>query len=696
MKPPIWVNVLVSFIIAAMVLLAYHRHFDNDFHFDDSHTIEGNIYIRDIGNIPQYFTNSETFSSLTTNQSYRPIVTTTLAIDYWVGKTFFEDGLNPVPYHITNFAWFLFQVVLMVFLFKKILDQVKPHDWNMLISILLAGWYAVHTVNAETVNYIISRSDILSTVGVVAAILIYANNGWGKKYFLYLLPFLLGMLAKPTAIMFLPILGVYIYLFEWQLAIPQVLLAFKEINVKQWAHLVVVATLAIGGYFFMRGMEPQWIPGGTSPIDYLMTQPYVIWHYFTLFFLPTSLTADTDLKAFTSVADPRLWGGLLFLSAMVLVAFVTSHYKTMRPVAFGILWFFFALIPTSSIIPLSEVMNDHRMYFPFIGLMLAVGWPLALWVMNLARVRTLAPGQPISKKQPEPNPTAAKAALAVCLLMFAGLAYGSYQRSEVWHSEESLWRDVTIKSPKNGRGWMNYGLVYMGRGDYQTALQHYQTALQYTPNYAYLHINLAITYEQLGEQDLAKKHFEYAKVVGDMFPEVHYHYGNWLYRQKRFGDAKFELRRTIQMSPGHAAARYTLMQLHLDNQETEELRKLAEETLKVLPGDSRTLGYLAALQSDDQIITAAKTKAETEPTAQNYLNLSLAYYNVGQYQACIDAAYKALEYQPDFAEAYNNICSAHNELRQWDLAVDACNKALQYKPDYQLAKNNLNWAKSQQ
>jgi len=78
------------------------------------------------------------------------------------------------------------------------------------------------------------------------------------------------------------------------------------------------------------------------------------------------------------------------------------------------------------------------------------------------------------------------------------------------------------------------------------------------------------------------------------------------------------------------------------------------------------------------------------------LNLSLAYYNVGKYQDCIDAAYKALEYQPDFAEAYNNICSAHNELKQWDLAVDACSKALQYKPDYQLAKNNLNWAKSQQ
>ena len=41
------------------------------------------------------------------------------------------------------------------------------------------------------------------------------------------------------------------------------------------------------------------------------------------------------------------------------------------PVAFGILWFFLALLPTSSIVPLAEVLNDHRMYFPFVGLTLA-------------------------------------------------------------------------------------------------------------------------------------------------------------------------------------------------------------------------------------------------------------------------------------------------------------------------------------
>jgi hypothetical protein len=57
--------------------------------------------------------------------------------------------------------------------------------------------------------------------------LIFVNNGIGRKYFLYLIPLFLGILAKPTAVMFLPILGVYLLLFEWDLSIAQLFKSFK-------------------------------------------------------------------------------------------------------------------------------------------------------------------------------------------------------------------------------------------------------------------------------------------------------------------------------------------------------------------------------------------------------------------------------------------------------------------------------------
>ena len=61
----------------------------------------------------------------------------------------------------------------------------------------------------------------------------------------------------------------------------------------------------------------------------------------------------------------------------------------MRPVAFGLWWFLVALLPTS-IIPLAEVENDHRMFFPFIGLAAAVAWWIAVRVQRWATQRLIS------------------------------------------------------------------------------------------------------------------------------------------------------------------------------------------------------------------------------------------------------------------------------------------------------------------
>ena len=95
--------------------------------------------------------------------------------------------------------------------------------------------------------------------------------------------------------------------------------------------------------------------------------------YFISFFLPVALSADTDLTPFKSIADSRFYIGLLFLVALLTIAVKTSIHERLRPISFGIVWFFFTLLPTS-IMPLAEVMNDHRVFLPYIGLMLSVSW----------------------------------------------------------------------------------------------------------------------------------------------------------------------------------------------------------------------------------------------------------------------------------------------------------------------------------
>ena len=150
------------------VVATYTNHFGNGFHFDDAHAVVSNIYIRDLRNIPRFFADGRTFSSLPTNQSWRPLISTSLALDYRLGH-----GLRPFWFHLSTFFWFLIQLVLMFFLYRRIFDKAAPGPANAYIALFTVMWYGLHPANAETVNYIIQRGDVYATLGVVAGLLFY-------------------------------------------------------------------------------------------------------------------------------------------------------------------------------------------------------------------------------------------------------------------------------------------------------------------------------------------------------------------------------------------------------------------------------------------------------------------------------------------------------------------------------------------
>jgi tetratricopeptide (TPR) repeat protein len=112
-----------------------------------------------------------------------------------------------------------------------------------------------------------------------------------------------------------------------------------------------------------------------------------------------------------------------------------------------------------------------------------------------------------------------------------------------------------------------------------------------------------------------------------------------------------------------------------------------------LPDLSLKMVLEASPLSDE--IAVAETRAVNEPTAENYLNLSVVYDRNKKYRESIEAATHALQIRPDFAEAYNNIGAGYNNLGLWDEAIKAEQSALRIAPNYQLARNNLEWSLSQ-
>jgi protein O-mannosyl-transferase len=613
-----------------ITVAAYGNHFHNDFHFDDSHTILNNAYIRSVRNIPIFFTSTATFSSLPTNQSYRPLVTTSLAIDYWLG-----DGLNPFAFHVTSFCLFVVLCALLLAFYRRVMDQSRPDDSNRWLALFAAAWYALHPVNAETVNYVIARSEILSTTGILAGLLLFARHGTARRYHLYLIPAVLAILARESGAMFAPLLFLYVVLVEEQISLRDLFgrRAFAAALRVTWPAFIVCAATVT----FALRMATTYSPGGTSVWRYLLTEPFVLLYYVYNLFLPLHLSADTKWPLASSPWDARVLAGGVFIAASLGLAWVTSRQRRTRPIAFGILWFFVSLLPTSSIVPLAEPMNDHRMFFPFVGLMLAVVWWAGLLVRPLAaRKRMTAAG------------------LAIAGLVAMG--YGTRQRNIVWRSEESLWLDATIKYPDNARGLMNYGVIQMGKGNYRVADEYFERALQLTPRYAYVHVNLGVLKGALGQPAEAERHFREALQDDPANPVSYTHFARWLTSIGR----------------------------------TEEARLLAERAIELSPADLDARTLLAGLQAH----AAAAPGAPAPNTPEGWLALSAAQHRAGRYENAIRSSERALALRPDAAEAFNNICAAEIALGNYASAVDACEHALALEPEHARARSNLAVAKA--
>jgi tetratricopeptide (TPR) repeat protein len=399
-------------------------------------------------------------------------------------------------------------------------------------------------------------------------------------------------------------------------------------------------------------------------------------------FLPFWLSADSDFNPFRGFSDPLALTGIVFCGLLLWLGFWCIRRREHRPIAFGIFWFFGASAPTSLFV-LAEVENDHRMFFPFVGLMLSVTWVLALIVFRyIARY-----------PQRRQRVVFGVQAIAACVLLAYGA--GAWERNEVWASESSLWHDVTIKSPENGRGLMNYGLTLMSAGDGQGALDYFQRATAFTPNYYVLEINLGIADGMLNRSQEAEAHFHRALVLAPNEGWPYFYYGRWLESQGRILEAIQNEKSAIEKNPVWMEPRFLLMQIYFDEGQGPALKQLAQDTLNLSPDDPGALNYLARSQNLKDPIPTAEQVAAAQPTPDGYLNLSLLYHRAGRYQDSIEAAKKALSLKPDFPEAYNNIAAAQQSMGHWDEAIQAAQEAIRLKPDFQLAKNNLQWELNQ-
>jgi tetratricopeptide (TPR) repeat protein len=569
--------------------------------------------------------------------------------------------------------------IAATFVLLRVMNEASPKWWNRYLAVFASTWFCIHTANTETVNYLSARSDLLSTLAVVLAFCVYFLPAPARRRYWCVLPMAIGALVKTPAVVFAPLLLVYALLFEERLSGPDL---FRR---TAWPHLRstvsrCVPVLAAGVVLFLlvEGMNPDTVVSSQhSRVGYLITQPFVWLDYLRLFFVPIGLTADAEWELLRYWYDTRLFAGLLGLGLLSWLAWRASTSHVTRPVAFGLIWFAVALAPTSSLFPLSEVSSEHPIFFPYLGLTLAVVWGVRIvierWAAAAPRLVAVAVG-------------------LVVFTILTGNAYATHVRNRVWLSDESLWSDVVEKSPNNGRAWMNYGLTQMAQGRYARTKELFDRAAVLTPNYSTLEINLGIVTDQLGDQVAAERHFRRAlELSADR--SSYFYLARWFAQRARAPEAIPLLEQSLQLSPGFTLPRDLLTNLHYAMGDRSGVQALIDDTVVVSPADPVAGAYArGATPFTSAVVDAASAFSQgVELTGQSrHLEAAVTYRHALELSG--EPAGQGWE---TAADAWNNLGWELAQLGVFEEAIGALERAVALRPDYELAANNLVWAREE-
>lgn len=651
-----------AFLLAAccclvVLLAAYANSFDNAFHFDDSHVVVNNAYIRNLANAGRFFTDARMVDSLPQNQAYRPLVTLTLAIDYYLGH-----GLSTRAFHRGQLFLLVVLGVALFFLYLRVMDRASPGAANPFLALFSATLFCVHTVNTETMNLIHVRSEILSAIGLVAGFLVYLGHPRLRRFQVHLLPMAVGALAKTPAVVLAPLI------FAWEIIAPppdrtepRPLASRVKAALRASAPAFAAALLLF--WFIEKYMPPPSLDwGGGDRVGYARTQIWAWLHYLRLFVLPVGLSADTDLTLIRFWYDTRVVAGACVLAALAWVAYRCARKPNAWPVTFGLAWFVIGLLPASSVIPLAEPINEHRVFLPFIGLVLSAVWGCRLLLAGRGKRGVL---------------------VLLSSAILVAMALGTHVRNRVWRTDESLWADVTEKNPANGRGWMNYGLALMARGQLAKARECYERAALLTPSYWTLEINRGIVEDALGNPVAAEPHFRRAIELGPTQPDAHYFFARWLVHVGRAPEAVSHLETTVRLSPGMALARTLLMDLGAAAHGSASVVALARAALEADPADKRARAYVEGRYPVEAGDLGARRQA------------GVALGQAGDYVASAIAYRATLVLDPSDVDALNNLGWTLGKLGFFPQAVPPLERALSLRPDFTLARNNLVWIRGQ-
>jgi hypothetical protein len=294
---------------------------------------------------------------------------------------------------------------------------------------------------------------------------------------------------------------------------------------------------AVGGGYVFRVLRVSESAGfnlaGITPATYFFTECRVIWRYVRLFFVPIGQNLDTDYPMSSSILDR---GAIFGLVALLGLAAAAWFFRKRWPLAsFGIFAFLLLIAPTSSVIPLRDVVAEHRMYLPLLGLVLLCLEPLRM--LPISRLVGIG---------------------AVVLVTCAAM---NYRRNELWSSPIAIWQDTSKKSPAKVRPRSQLGTAYYEMGQCAPAAQNFAAAARLGRPTVALLVDLGVALGCSGHGEDGLEVLANVQRVNPNFDMVYVYRGNIYSVLGDKRSAVDQYQHALALNPGNGTARALLQRV---------------------------------------------------------------------------------------------------------------------------------------
>lgn len=517
---------------------------------------------------------------LAVNIVMRPITYLTLQWNHLLG------GFDPRGFRVVNMVIHALNGWLMFLLVRRVAGKVlKRPDSALFVAAVAALAFTVHPLATESVTYIIQRFTSMGTLLLLGCLLLYfaSVDAEASRHRVLLrlgavLCAFTGMLVKED-IATVPLLAVGI---DWLLlrtrfrtvlwrALPLLLcLPLVPVLTLICSHSLAEDSWHFGEAFHLVNRQDS--PWGSW--QYLVSELPVMVEYLRLIVWPTGQNLCWRPPSYESLLDGPVLGAIAVLGLLIAGSvwwWRRSREGHGRLVAVFFAWYLGTVFISSGLLPLPNLMAEHRVYLPSVGIFVMLAC-----LLDVLRTRRPSRLHEIS--------VGSFAAVAL-----ASLSWATWSRNEVWRSAIALWEDTAKKSPHCYVAWVNLGAAEVRYGDRLKAVKAFRQAVEIRPRVLIGYYNLADSLACLRHWpdcvEVVDAALGEASVRHPLEVQMLYYKGLSLAGMGRVDEGMLALERVLEAQPDHFYAHKVLGACLLDLRQTEKARVYLQRAVELNVND---------------------------------------------------------------------------------------------------------------